>query len=129
SLSLSEYNSRLSSNTTTGLFNPEFVSGLSAGISQHLLNGFGPRANSRFIRIARNNLNYSMSVFRQNVITTVAAVISTYYDLLADQESIRVAREGLQYAQKLLESNQAELKIGAVAQYDVLRSQEEVDAR
>ena len=129
SLSVSEYNSRLSSNTTAGLFNPEFVSGLSAGVSQHLLNGFGTRANSRFIRIARNNLKYSMSVFRQNVIATVAAVMTTYYDLLADQESIRVAQEGLEYAQKLLEGNQAQVKIGAVAQYDVLRSEEEVAAR
>jgi outer membrane protein len=40
-----------------------------------------------------------------------------------------VAQEGLEYAQKLLEGNQAEVKIGAVAQYDVLRSEEEVAAR
>ena len=111
------------------LFNPEFVSGLSVGFSQNLLNGFGNRANARIHPHGRNNLKYSMSVFRQNVITQVAAVMTTYYDLLADQESIRVAQEGLEYAQKLLENNQAELKIGAVAQYDVLRSQEEVAAR
>jgi outer membrane protein TolC len=111
------------------LFNPEFVSGLSVGFSQNLLNGFGARANGRFIRIGRNNLKYSMSVFRQSVIAQVATVMITYYDLLADQESIRVAQEGLEYAQKLLEGNQAELKIGAVAQFDVLRSQEEVAAR
>jgi outer membrane protein TolC len=126
SISVSEYSSRLSSNATTSLFNPEFVSGLSVGFSQNLLNGFGAHANARFIRIGRNNLKYSMSVFRQSIIAQVAAVMTTYYDLLADQESIRVAQEGLEYAQKLLESNQAELKMGAVAQYDVLRSQEEV---
>jgi len=129
SFAVSEYSSRLSSNATTALFNPEFVSGLSVGISQNLLRGFGTRANAIFIRQARNGLKFSESVFRQNVITQVAAVMTTYYDLLADQESIRVAQEGLEYAQKLLESNQAELKIGAVAQYDVLRSQEEVAAR
>jgi outer membrane protein TolC len=126
SFGVSEYSYRLSSNTTTGLFNPEFVSGLSVGFSQNLLNGFGSGANAKFIRIGRNNLKYSMSVFRQSVIAQVAAVMTTYYDLLADQESIRVAQEGLGFAQKLLESNQARLKIGAVAQYDVLRSQEEV---
>jgi outer membrane protein TolC len=126
SISVSEYSSRLSSNNTTGLFNPAFVSGLSVGISQNLLNGFGARANARFIRIGRNGLKYSMSVFRQNVIAQVAAVMTTYYNLLADQESIHVAQEGLEYAEKLLESNQAQLKMGAVAQYDVLRSQEEV---
>ena len=125
SVGVSEYSYRLSDNTTTSIFNPEFVSGLSIGFSQNLLNGFGKRANARFIRIGRNNLNYSMSVFRQSVITQVAAVMTTYYDLLADQENIRVAQESLRYAQKLLESNQAELKMGAVAQYDVLRTQEE----
>jgi outer membrane protein TolC len=129
SLGVYEYSYRLSSNTTTSLFNPEFVTGLSVGFSQNLLNGFGARANGRFIRIGRNNLKYSMSVFRQNVIAAAAAVMTTYYDLLADQESIRVAQEGLQYAQKLLEDNQVELKIGAVAQYDVVRSQEEVASR
>jgi outer membrane protein TolC len=129
SVGVSEYSYRLADNTTTSLFNPEFVTGLSIGFSQNLLNGFGKRANARFIRIGRNNLKYSMSVFRQSVIAQVAAVMSTYYDLLADQESIRVAKESLGYAQKLLDSNQAELKMGAVAQYDVIRSQEEVAAR
>jgi outer membrane protein TolC len=123
---VSEYSYRLSNNTTTSLFNPAFVSGLSIGFNQNLLNGFGARANARFIRIGRNNLKYSMSVFRQSVIAQVAAVMTTYYDLLADQENIRVAQESLGFAQELLEGNQAQLKIGAVAKYDVLRSQEEV---
>jgi outer membrane protein TolC len=126
SVGVSEYSYRYADNTTTSLFNPEFFTGLSVGFTQNLLNGFGKRANARFIRIGRNGLKYSMSVFRQSVIADVAAVMSTYYDLLADEESIRVAQESLGYAQKLLESNQAELKMGAVAQYDVLRSQEEV---
>jgi outer membrane protein TolC len=64
-----------------------------------------------------------------SLITQVVDVMSAYYDLLADAEKIRVANEGLQNAQKLLENNQTELKIGAVAQYDVLRSQEEVALR
>src|SRR5208283_2764724 len=126
SVGVAEYSYRFATNTTTSLFDPEFFTGLSVGFTQNLLNGFGKRANARFIRIGQNNVKYSMSVFRQSVTTSVAAVMTTYYDLLADQESIRVAQEGLGYAQKLLESNQAELKIGAVAQYDVLRSQEEV---
>ena len=129
SFGVSEYSYRLSSNTTTSLFNPEFVSGVSVGFSQNLLAGYGYRANALFIRQGRNNQKYAESVFRQSVITQVAAVVSTYYDLLADQEKIRVAQEGLQNAQKLLENNQVELKIGAVAQYDVLRSQEEVALR
>jgi outer membrane protein TolC len=129
SFGVSEYSYRLSSDAKTALFNPEFVTGLSIAFSQNLLAGYGYRANALFIRQGRNNLKYAESVFRQSVITQVGAVISTYYDLLADQEKIRVAQEGLQNAQKLLEDNRVELKIGAVAQYDVLRSQEEVALR
>jgi len=33
--------------------------------------------------------------------------MTTYYDLLADQESIRMAQGGLEYAEKLLADNQS----------------------
>jgi hypothetical protein len=46
SLSVSEGSTRLSSNTPTAIFNPEFVSGLSVGFNQHLLKGFGTRATA-----------------------------------------------------------------------------------
>jgi outer membrane protein TolC len=129
SFSAYEYTQRYSSNVVGAEFNPEFYSGLSIGFTQNLLNGFGRRANGVFIRQGPNTLKFAMSKFRQAVITQVAAVVSTYYDLLADEEKIRVAQEGLQNAEKLLENNQTELKMGAVAQYDVLRSQEEVALR
>jgi outer membrane protein TolC len=129
SLFVSESSSRLHSNTTTSIFNPELVSDFSVGVSQHLLRGFGTRANARFILIARSDAKYSASVFRQNVIAAVAVVMTGYYDLLADQESIRMAQGGLEYAQKLLADNQGEAKSGPAAQYDVLRSQEEVALR
>jgi outer membrane protein TolC len=129
SLFVSESSSRLSSNTTKSIFNPELVSDFSVGVSQHLLRGFGTRANARFILIARNDVKYSASVFRQNVIAALAVVMTSYYDLLADQENTRMAQGGLEYAQKLLADNQGAAKIGPAAQYDMLRSQEEVALR
>lgn len=129
SVFVSESSSRLNSNTTKSIYNPELVSDLSIGVSQHLLRGFGARANGRFILIARNDVKYSASVFRQNVIAAMAVVMTSYYDLLADQESVRMAQEGMQYAQKLLADNQAETKSGPAAQFDVLRSEEEVALR
>jgi outer membrane protein TolC len=129
SLYVSESNSRLNSNTTKSIFNPEIVSDFSVGVSQHLLKDFGVSANARFIRIAQNDVKYSASVFRQNVITALAVVMTSYYDLLADQESIRMAQGGLDYAQKLLADNQASGKSGPAAQYDALRSREEVALR
>jgi outer membrane protein TolC len=111
-ISVSEASTILSSNTTTGIHNPEFVSSLSAGFSQHLLKGFGARANARFLRIARNDTKYSMSVFRQSVMTEVAAAMTTYYGLLSDQKSIRVAQQGLDYAQKLLDDKRPRRRPG-----------------
>jgi outer membrane protein TolC len=132
-ISVSEASTILSSNTTTGIYNPEFVSSLSAGFSQHLLKGFGVRANARFLRIARNDTKYSMSVFRQSVMTEVAAAMTIYYGLLSDQESIRVAQQGLDYAQKLFNDDEAAAKAGHTSesgvQYDLLRSQEAVALR
>jgi outer membrane protein TolC len=127
SLFVSEDSSRLSSNSTTAIYDPEQVSSLSAGVSQHLLRGFGTRANTRFIRIGRNDLKYSMSIFRQRTIVAVAEVMTAYYDLLSDRESILVAQEGLDHAQRLTDHKVAE--VGSAAEYDELRSQEEVALR
>jgi outer membrane protein len=120
---------RSASNLTDEIFNPELASGMTIGVSQHLLNGFGYRANAVFIRNAKNEVKFATSVFRQKVIASVASVMSLYYDLLADQENIRVAKESLQYAQKLLADNQTEANIGAVARLGVVQSEEEVATR
>ena len=120
---------RESSNATTELFNPDIASGLYVGGSQQLLNGFGYRANAKFISIARNNLKYSQSVFRQNVMTILSKVISIYYDLLTDQDNIQVAQEELASVQKLLSTQQDQVKLGATAASDMLRTREEVVAR
>ncbi|MGH9447225.1 MAG: TolC family protein, partial [Terriglobia bacterium] len=118
-----------STNLTDEVFNPELASGMTIGVTQNLLNGFGYRANAVFIRNAKIELLISTSVFRQSVETAVANVMTIYYDLLADRENIRVANESLGYAQKLLADNQTEAKIGAAARLDVVQSEEAVAAR
>jgi outer membrane protein len=129
SLVVNMFGVRQTTNSPTQLFNPDLTSNATVGITQNLLNGFGRRANARFIRIAQNDQQYSRSVFRQKVIDTASKVISTYYDLLADQENIHVAKEALGYAQKLLEDNQEEKKIGAAAQLDVAQAELDVANR
>lgn len=129
SLIVNVFGARQFTNATTQLFNPDITSNLTVGITQHLLNGFGRRANAKFIRIAENDQKYSASVFLQNVTQTVSSVMSNYYDLLADLENIHVAEEALGYAQKLLEDNQQEQKIGAISQLDLSQAQLDVASR
>ena len=108
------------------LFNPVVPTTLYLGMYQHLLNGFGRRANAKFIRIAQNDVKISQSVFRQQVITTVAQVLNLYWDFLSDNEQVAVAQQSLAYSQKLLADNKRQVEIGTLAPIEVVRAESEV---
>jgi outer membrane protein len=120
---------RESSNSTTELYNPDVASNLYLGLSQQLLNGFGYRANAKFIRISQNDLKYSGSVFRQHVVDILSKVISTYYDLLTDLDTIRVSQEELASVKDLLGKQRLEVQVRAVATSDLISTQRDVVAR
>jgi outer membrane protein len=117
---------RQSSVSNTSLFNPEISTGLTAGFNQHLLKGFGRRANAVFIRIANNDLNVADSVFRQQVITTIAAVLNAYYTLLADRDQVRVAQSAVNYSEKLVDDDKKQVQIGTLAPLDVVQAESEL---
>lgn len=117
---------RNSTNSTSTLFNPSIPTTLTVGFNQHLLNGFGRRANAVFIRIARNNLNVADSVFRQQVITTMTAVLNAYYTLLADRDQVRVAQSAVDYSQRLVEDDKKQVQIGTLAPLDVVQAESEL---
>jgi outer membrane protein len=93
---------------------------------QPLLRGFGMRLNSRFIRIAKNNSRQSELVFQQQAISTVAAVVRLYWDLVGLNEDVRVRREALRQAEKLLSDNQEQVDAGTRAPIEVVRARAEV---
>ncbi len=112
--------------TSSTLFNPEVPTGLTMGFSQNLLNGFGYRANAKFIRIAKNDLKLADSTFKQQVITTVVNVANLYSDLVSFKENVRVAQQALTYAEKLLADNKRQVEIGTLAPIEVVRAESEV---
>jgi outer membrane protein TolC len=121
--------SRSTSTSLTSLFNPQVTSSFGVGINQPLLNGFGYRANAKFIRLAKNSATIADSVFRQQVITTVTQVLNLYYDLVYFRENVRVAERSLALAQKTLNDNQRQVEIGTLAPIEVVRAESEVAAR
>jgi outer membrane protein TolC len=123
------YGDRSTTSALTALVNPEVPSGMVVTLSQNLLNGFGYRANASSLRIARNDLKVADSVFRQQVIATIAQVVNLYSDLLYYRENVRVAEEALNYAQTLLKGNMRQVEIGALAAIEVTRAKSEVAAR
>jgi outer membrane protein TolC len=96
------------------------------GFTQPLLNGYGRRANSAQIRIAKNDLKVADSVFRQQVITTLGTVLNDYWDYLSDKENVRAKEQALAYSQKLLEDNKKQVEIGTLAPIEVVRAESEV---
>jgi outer membrane protein len=124
----------LSMNNTIGLhqnspsndFNPTTSAALSFNISQHLLQGFGPKLNGRLIRVAKNQRAQSDLTFRQQVIATVANVVNLYYDLVAFNQALKVKQRSLELNQKLYEDNKRRAELGAIAPIDIVQAEAEV---
>jgi outer membrane protein len=114
------------SNSSFVLFDPVTPAGMTIGINQHLLNGFGYRANAKFLRIAKNNVKQADTTFRQQVMTSVTTVVNLYNGLLYDRENVRVAQDAVTYSEKLLEDNKRQVQIGTLAPIEVVRAESEV---
>ncbi len=117
---------RQSSTSLNTIFNPVVPTGLTIGFDQQLLNGFGYRVNAKFIRIAQNDMKISSSVFRQQVITTVAQVLNLYWDFLSFKENVRVAEQAVAFSEKLLSDNKRQVEVGTLAPIEVVRAESEV---
>lgn len=100
----------------------------SFGISytQPLLRGFGKALNSRFIRIAVNNRRQSDLTFQQQVISTTAAVVRLYWDMVALSGDVEARRQAVQRAEKLLHDNEEQVEVGTRAPIEATRARAEV---
>src|ERR1039457_6828786 len=125
-VSLGLNNTKTASNNPRSDFSPATSSSLTLGLTQHLLQGFGPGVNSRQIRIAKNNREVSDITFKLQVETTVAAVMELYWDLVSFNESVQVARDALAAANRLLEDNRKQVEVGTLAQIEVVRAEAEI---
>jgi outer membrane protein TolC len=88
-------NSALRTNAGRSDFNPSMTGSLSLNFTQHLLQGFGIAVNNRNIRVAKNNLRVSDLAFKQQVITTVSAIIGAYWDLVSFNENVKVQQQAV----------------------------------
>jgi outer membrane protein len=114
---------RQSINALDYIYNPEVTTGLTIGIAQNLLNGFGYRANAKFIRIAENDIGISKDYFLEQVTTVIQQVIDDYWTLVQDKENVDVAQEAVNYNKELVRQNQEQVRIGTLAPSDVVQAQ------
>ncbi len=115
--------SRFHVNSDFFTVNPYTSGDLDLQITQNLLQGFGSAVNGRNIRVQRNNVKVSKLQFQQQVITTVAAALNLYWDLVSFNEDVRARRQEVSTAQQLLDDNKRQVQIGALAEIEVTRAE------
>jgi outer membrane protein len=119
-------NSRATSNVPFNTYSPLINSSLRLQVTQHLLQGFGLPANTRFIHIARNNRELSDVAFRLQIIDSVDQIENIYWDLVYAYENARVQNESLSFAQKTLSDTRKQVEIGSLAPIETVRAQSTV---
>jgi outer membrane protein len=119
-------NTRVTGSNPFTTVSPALSSGFQFKLTQHLLQGFGPGANARFIRIAKNNRELSDVAFRLQITDSVDQIENIYWDLVYAYENARVQNESLAFAQKTLSDTQKQVEIGSLAPIETVRAQSTV---
>ncbi len=121
-LSVTFNNTRQTTNSQRTNFSPLLQSNFRAQATQHLLQGFGPSINNRFIIEAKNNRRITDSAFRQQIIYTVGQVESIYWALVSAYEDEQAKERALAQSTQLTADNRKQLEIGTLAPLDVVNS-------
>ena len=105
-------NSHITSSNRNNLYSPDIGATTLYKLTQPVLQGFGKLPNTRFIHIARNNLQITNAAFRLQVITTVDQIESIYWNLTYAFENVQVQLDALNYAQTILKDTRTQVKYG-----------------
>jgi outer membrane protein len=115
-------NTRVSSNNPFSNYSPNITTGFRATATQHLLQGFGPGINGRFILQAKNDRRITDSAFRQQLLYTVNQVENIYWALVSAYEDEQAKERALAQSTQLTADNRKQLEIGTLAPLDVVNS-------
>jgi outer membrane protein TolC len=113
-------------NSPYNMFNPFDQATLQLSVTQNLLQGFRPSVNNRAIRVAKNQRHISDLTFKTQVMTTVANVVSLYWDLVTFNEELKVKQHTFDLNKRLYEDNQRKAELGAIAPIDIIQAEAEM---
>src|SRR5712692_6846190 len=125
-MSVSFNNQRQTTNSQFTNVSPGLNSSFKFQLTQHLLQGFGFAANTRFIQIAKNDRELSDVAFRLQIITTVDQIENMYWDLVFAYENVRVQQESLTYGQKAYDDAKRQAQVGTIPPIQVVSAQSTV---
>jgi outer membrane protein len=115
-------NSRATSSSLNQIYSPQLQSSFRATVTQHLLQGFGPAINGRFIVQAKNDRRITDSAFRQQILYTINQVENIYWGLVSAYEDEEAKRRALEQSTKLSQDNRTQLRFGTVTPLDVINA-------
>jgi outer membrane protein len=120
------YNNYTNVNSALFSIDPYTTGYLDLQLTQNLLYGFGSAVNGRNIRVQKNNIKVTNLQFKQQVATTVSAVLNLYWDLVEFWEDVRARQRELTAAQQLLDNNRKQAEAGTLAPIEVTRAEAQV---
>jgi outer membrane protein len=122
SLTVGFNNTRVTTNNPFSDYSPSYTTGFRATATQHLLQGFGPGLNGRFILQAKNDRRITDSSFRQQLLYTINQVEAIYWALVSAYEDEQAKERALAQSTQLTKDNRRQLEIGTLAPLDVVNS-------
>ena len=114
---------------TFGGFIEEFNTNLTLQLTQPLLRGMGRKYNTFRIQTARNMRESNEWQLRLQVMTTIAQVVKSYWDVVGAVEAVKVAESALDNARRLLNINEVRREIGTAADLEVVQSKAGASSR
>jgi len=119
----------LRENAPSNLLNPSVAPVVQIYARHDFLRSFGIDVNNRFIRVADRNRKIAVEQFRSTVMNTVASVVNLYWDVVSAQEDIKSRQQILTIAEKLFNDLTTEVRLGAVAKFEIFRAEAEFKSR
>lgn len=111
-----------STSISTNIFSSPFNNAngqIGITLTQPLLKNFWIDSTRLQITAAKNNLKYSEQGLRAQLITSITAIETAYYELIYARENLQVQQEALTLAQTQLDQDRQRMQIGTLAQLSV----------
>jgi outer membrane protein TolC len=116
-------NQRVTTNSTTATFVPQYTPTWSAQYTQPLLRGRATDTNRQQILVTKLNRDISDVQLRSTITNTISNVREAYWNYLFAVQSVDVARQAVTLAQQLVQDNQTRVQVGTMAPLDVVTAQ------
>ncbi|MGB3224160.1 MAG: TolC family protein [Desulforhopalus sp.] len=113
----------------TFLINPSYNTGLTLGLRQPLLRGFGQDVQTAAIRSTQKQLEAATYQVNSEAANLAAEVKIAYWNLVFAWQDIEVQKLALTLAKKLLDETKAKINAGRLAEVEIYQPQSEVARR